>query len=81
MTATFARRWADAVAHAGERPFLVWEGRDGRVATWTYAEFDGVVAGVAGGLAARGVKRGAVVHHDLVRRDGIFRRMWPFGRT
>ncbi len=22
---------------------------------------------------------GAVVHHDVVRRDGIFRRMWPFG--
>jgi len=24
---------------------------------------------------------GAVVHHDLLRRDGIFRRMWPFGGT
>ena len=23
----------------------------------------------------------AVVHHDLLRRDGIFRRMWPFGGT
>jgi cytochrome b561 len=23
----------------------------------------------------------AVVHHDLVRRDGVFRRMWPFGGT
>jgi cytochrome b561 len=21
----------------------------------------------------------AVVHHDVMRRDGIFRRMWPFG--
>jgi cytochrome b561 len=21
----------------------------------------------------------AVVHHDLLRRDGVFRRMWPFG--
>jgi cytochrome b561 len=21
----------------------------------------------------------AVVHHDVVRRDGVFRRMWPFG--
>ena len=21
---------------------------------------------------------GAVVHHDVLRRDGIFRRMWPF---
>jgi cytochrome b561 len=24
---------------------------------------------------------GAVVHHDLLRRDGVFRRMWPFGGT
>lgn len=23
----------------------------------------------------------AVLHHDVVRRDGIFRRMWPFGRS
>jgi len=23
----------------------------------------------------------AVVHHDLLRRDGIFHRMWPFGGT
>jgi cytochrome b561 len=23
----------------------------------------------------------AVVHHDLLRRDGVFRRMWPFGGT
>jgi crotonobetaine/carnitine-CoA ligase len=65
VTATFARRWADAVAHVGERPFLVWEGRDGHVTTWTYAEFDDLVAGVAGGLAGRGVKAGAAVHLAL----------------
>jgi len=23
----------------------------------------------------------AVLHHDLLRRDGVFRRMWPFGGT
>jgi cytochrome b561 len=23
----------------------------------------------------------AVVHHDVLRRDGVFRRMWPFGGT
>jgi len=23
----------------------------------------------------------AVVHHDVVRRDGVFRRMWPFGAS
>ena len=24
---------------------------------------------------------GAVLHHDVLRRDGIFRRMWPFGEA
>jgi cytochrome b561 len=23
----------------------------------------------------------AVLHHDVLRRDGVFRRMWPFGGT
>jgi cytochrome b561 len=23
----------------------------------------------------------AVLHHDVLRRDGIFRRMWPSGRN
>ncbi len=23
----------------------------------------------------------AVVHHDVFRRDGVFRRMWPFGES
>jgi cytochrome b561 len=23
----------------------------------------------------------AVIHHDVLRRDGVFRRMWPFGGT
>lgn len=23
----------------------------------------------------------AVLHHDVLRRDGIFRRMWPYGRN
>jgi cytochrome b561 len=22
---------------------------------------------------------GAVIHHDILRRDGVFRRMWPIG--
>ncbi|HKA03175.1 MAG TPA: AMP-binding protein, partial [Acidimicrobiales bacterium] len=65
MTATFARRWADAVAVGPDRPFLVWEGRDGRVSTWTYGEFDPLVAEVASGLAGRGVKPGAAVHLAL----------------
>ena len=65
MTATFAGRWRRAVAAAGERPFLVWEGPDGRVTRWTYAEFDELVAGVAGGLRARGLTPGSSVHLAL----------------
>jgi crotonobetaine/carnitine-CoA ligase len=63
--ATFAGRWRDAVAGAHERPFLVWEDRSGRVTTWTYGEFDSLVAAVAGGLSGRGVKSGACVHLAL----------------
>ncbi len=29
-------------------------------------------------IALLAVHVSAVVHHDVVRRDGIFRRMWPF---
>jgi crotonobetaine/carnitine-CoA ligase len=65
VTATFARRWADAVTDGPDRPFLVWEGRDGGVTTWTYGQFDRLVAAVAGGLSARGVKPGAAVHLAL----------------
>jgi crotonobetaine/carnitine-CoA ligase len=71
VTATFATRWAEAVADGPDRPFLVWEGRDGRVTTWTYGEFDGLVAEVAGGLAGRGVKAGAAVHLALANSVGF----------
>jgi crotonobetaine/carnitine-CoA ligase len=63
--ATFAGRWREAVAFGGDRAFLVWEDRSGSLTTWTYAEFDALVARVAGGLAGRGVKRGASVHLAL----------------
>ncbi len=32
-------------------------------------------------IAALVLHIGAVVHHDLVRRDGVLRRMWPFGES
>lgn len=63
--ATFAGRWRDAVASAGDRPFLVWEDAGGRVSAWTYSEFDTLVARVAGGLADRGVGAGDAVHLAL----------------
>ena len=59
---TFARRWRQAVRSAPDRPFLVWEGSDERVAAWTYGEFDALVERVAGALVARGAAPGTAVH-------------------
>jgi carnitine-CoA ligase len=63
--ATFAARWRQAVTAAGDGTFLVWEGPDGNVARWSYAEFDALVARVAGGLSERGLEPGRAVHLAL----------------
>jgi crotonobetaine/carnitine-CoA ligase len=62
---TFVERWRRAVDHAGERTFLVWEGSDGTVRSWTYAEFDAVVDEVCATLAHAGVRRGVAVNVAL----------------
>lgn len=71
MTPTFAARWRQAVASRPDRAFLVWEGPDEAVRSWTYAEFDAVVAQVAGGLRERGVGAGASVHLALTNSPGF----------
>ena len=63
--ATFAARWAEAVAAAPDRPFLAFEAPSGAVTRWTYGEFDDVVARAAGALASRGVEHGCAVHLTL----------------
>jgi crotonobetaine/carnitine-CoA ligase len=63
--ATFAGRWAEAVAAGRDRPFLAFEAPSGGVARWTYGEFDDVVARTAGALSSMGVGRGAAVHLAL----------------
>ena len=65
MIATFARRWAEAVATGPDRPFLAFEDPSGAVTEWSYGEFDAVAAAVAGGLWARGVRPGSAVHLAL----------------
>lgn len=60
--ATFAARWRQAVAAAPDRLFLRWEGQEGTATDWTYAQFDELVAAVAGGLIQRGVEAGDGVH-------------------
>ena len=48
------RHWAERTP---DHPCLVWEPRDGRTRTWTYAEFTAEVCRTAAGLLARGVGR------------------------
>jgi len=37
---TFAHAWSRAVSDHATSTFLIFEGPDGSVAEWTYAEFD-----------------------------------------
>lgn len=73
--ATFAGRWREAVASVPSRPFLFWEAADGTVTSWTYSEFDALVADVAAGLAGRGVAKGDGVHLAL-RNSPAFVAVW-----
>jgi acetyl-CoA synthetase len=52
-----------------DRPYLEWEGEDGRTRTLSYAEFDHEAGRLAAALRALGVKRGDVV--------GLFLPMIP----
>lgn len=63
--ATFAGRWRSAVAAVGDRPFLIWEDSAEQVTTWTYADFDELVACVAGRLVSLGAGPGHPVHLAL----------------
>lgn len=60
--ATFQARWDQAAIELKDHDFLVFESADGRVMRYSYGGMDGLVAAVAGGLAALGVGRGSAVH-------------------
>ena len=62
---TFAHAWSRAVADHDHLTFLIFEGPDGHVAEWTYAEFDEVVGRMAAELASHGVGEGHSVHLAL----------------
>ncbi len=57
------RHWA---AKKPEHPFLIWEPRDGRDRTWTYAQFLAEARSIGAGLARRGVGKGdrVMIHAD-----------------
>jgi len=63
--ATFAQQWSAAVAGHSNSPFLIFEGSDGEVTEWTYAEFDEVVDRTVGFLVERDVGAGDAVHLAL----------------
>jgi crotonobetaine/carnitine-CoA ligase len=58
----FASRWERAVASVPDRRFLLWDDGSGATASWTYRQFDRVVAEVAGWLADSGVTAGDGIH-------------------
>lgn len=72
---TFAGRWRQAVAAVPEDTFLVWQGSDGNVATWTYAEFDRLVSSVQSGLRTQGVHQGDRILLTL-RNSPAFVAIW-----
>jgi len=75
VTPTFAGRWRQAVSSNPSGTFLVWEGPDGSTRSWSYAEFDDLVARVAGGLVERGVQPGSAVHLALTNSPA-FVALW-----
>jgi crotonobetaine/carnitine-CoA ligase len=60
----------------GDRPFLVWEDASERVTTWTYREFDDLVAEVAGHLSALGAGPGRPVVHLALANSPAFVALW-----
>lgn len=74
---TFSEMWGRTVALYGERPFLVFRDEDVTIPdqTWSYAQFDELVAQTAGRLRALGVERGDPVHLCL-RNSPAFIMVW-----
>lgn len=72
---TFAALWATRVRASAHAPFLVFEGQDGAVAEWSYAQFDEIVERTAATLNERGVGRGDAVHVCLTNSPA-FIALW-----
>lgn len=72
---TFQDLWARAASKHADRPFLVFRELSGAQSSWTYAEFDALVARVAGMMASHGVGRGDAVHVAL-RNSPAFVLIW-----
>ncbi|MCV7104326.1 class I adenylate-forming enzyme family protein [Mycolicibacterium chitae] len=63
--------WDDTVRHHAARTFLVFRSSDGKVTSWTYRQFDTVIAQTAAVLAQHGVGTGDPVHLALRNSPGF----------
>ena len=73
--ATLSGAWQHSVRRAPDAPFLRFEGPDGNVRSWTYGEFDAVVARAAEFLRSRDVEPGNSVHLALTNSPA-FVALW-----
>ena len=64
-TASFADVWRDSVDTYAEEVFLIFENSSASSVSWSYKEFDNVVAHTAGLLRDHGVRSGSSVHLAL----------------
>jgi carnitine-CoA ligase len=68
---SFGEVWDRAVADGPDRTFLVFEGPDEAVNTWSYEEFNLLVARAGGRLREHGVGQGDAVHLALTNSPGF----------
>lgn len=71
---TFNEHWEAAVADHGDQPFLVFHD-DTDTTTYSYRDFDQIVAETGGTLCRHGVRRGSAVHVAL-RNSPAFVALW-----
>ncbi|PBC47939.1 o-succinylbenzoate--CoA ligase [Rhodococcus sp. ACS1] len=71
---TFNEHWETAVADHGDQPFLVFHD-DTDTTTYSYLDFDQIVAETGGTLCRHGVRRGSAVHVAL-RNSPAFVALW-----
>ncbi len=71
----FGNMWHDTVAARTNAPFLVFETSSGTTHSWTYAEFDDVVARAAATLVRLGVDKGDSVNLALTNSPA-FVALW-----
>jgi len=67
-TPPFCQVWQASVDRHGDRPFLTWLPEQGPSRTWSYAEFDHLVAAASGTLVQAGAGAGDRIH--LIHPNG-----------